>query len=61
MRDALFAYNPTEPYVNAIQIYARQIRSDPLNFYMYYFWQVFVSTEKGDVQLTGPGTRRDLT
>jgi hypothetical protein len=62
MRDALFAYNPTEPYVNAIQIYARQIKRDEENFYMYYFWQVFVSTEKeGDVQLTGPGTRRDLT
>jgi len=61
MRDALFAYNPTEPYVNAIQIYARQIERDEENFYMYYFWQVFVSTEKGDVQLTGPGTKRDLT
>lgn len=61
MRDALFAYNPTERYVNAIQIYARQIKRDEENFYMYYFWQVFVSTEKGDVQLTGPGTKRDLT
>ena len=61
MRDALFAYNPTEPYVNAIQIYARQIAHDERNFYMYYFWQVFVSTEDGDVQLTGPGTKRDLT
>jgi soluble lytic murein transglycosylase-like protein len=61
MRDALFAYNPTEPYVNAIQIYARQIARDEKNFYMYYFWQVFVSTEQGDVQLTGPGTKRDLT
>jgi hypothetical protein len=61
MRDALFAYNPTEPYVNAIQIYARQIARDETSFYAYYFWQVFVSTEKGDVQLTGPGTKRDLT
>jgi hypothetical protein len=48
--------------VNAIQIYARQIARDDENFYMYYFWQVFVSTEsRGDVQLTGPGTKRDLT
>ena len=55
MRGALFAYNRSYAYVDAIQIYAREIKRDPRNFYAYYFWQVFVRTTKGDVQLTGPG------
>jgi hypothetical protein len=56
MRSALFAYNRSYAYVDAIQAYARHMRRDPRNFYSYYFWQVFVITTKGDVQLSGPGT-----
>jgi hypothetical protein len=56
MRDALYAYNRSYAYVDAIQAYARHMRRDPRNFYSYYFWQVFVITTKGDVQLSGPGT-----
>lgn len=56
MRGALYAYNRSYAYVDAIQAYARHIRRDPRNFYAYYFWQVFVITTKGDVQLSGPGT-----
>ncbi len=56
MRAALFAYNRSYAYVDAIQTYARHIKRDPRNFYAYYFWQVFVITTKGDVQLSGPGT-----
>lgn len=56
MRGALFAYNRSYAYVDAVQAYARHIKRDPRNFYAYYFWQVFVITTKGDVQLSGPGT-----
>ena len=55
MRDALFAYNRSYEYVHAIRTYARQINRDPRNFFAYYFWQVFVLTTEGNVQLTGPG------
>lgn len=56
MRGALYAYNRSYAYVDAVQAYARHIRRNPRNFYAYYFWQVFVITTKGDVQLSGPGT-----
>ena len=56
MRGALFAYNRSYAYVDAVQAYARHIKRDPRNFYAYYFWQVYVITTKGDVQLSGPGT-----
>jgi len=56
MRSALFAYNHSDAYVDAVLAYARHIKRDPRNFYAYYFWQVFVITTKGDIQLSGPGT-----
>ncbi len=55
MRDALFAYNHSDAYVDAILIYARQMKADVRNYYGYYLWQVFVRTTEGDLQLTGPG------
>ena len=55
MNDALFAYNRSTAYVKAIRTYAREIAQRPHSFYSYYFWQVFVRTTEGDVQLTGPG------
>jgi hypothetical protein len=55
MRDALYAYNHSSAYVNAIVLYARQMERNPKNYYAYYLWQVFVRTTEGDVQLTGPG------
>jgi hypothetical protein len=58
MRGALFAYNNAEAYVDAIVTYAREIMRDERAFYSYYFWQVFVLTTKGDLQLTGPGAAR---
>ena len=58
MRAALFAYNRSTAYVDAILTYARAIARDERNYYAYYFWQVFVITTKGDVQLTGPGAER---
>ena len=58
MRGALFAYNNADAYVDAIVTYAREMMRDERAFYSYYFWQVFVLTTKGDLQLTGPGAAR---
>jgi hypothetical protein len=56
-RSALYAYNRSFDYVDAIQVFAREMMRDAKSFYGYYYWQVFVTTTKGDVQLTGPGRR----
>ncbi|HWL66263.1 MAG TPA: lytic transglycosylase domain-containing protein, partial [Actinomycetota bacterium] len=58
MDDALFAYNRSNHYVDAILGYANQIMRDPRYYYTYYFWEVFLRTTKGDVQYTGPGRDR---
>jgi membrane-bound lytic murein transglycosylase B len=55
MNGALFAYNHSDAYVKAIRTYAAEIEKRRHSFYAYYFWQVFVRTTEGDVQLTGPG------
>jgi soluble lytic murein transglycosylase-like protein len=51
---ALWRYNPSRPYVDAVLRYVRQIRGDRRDFYIFYSWQVFVRTERGDLRLTGP-------
>ncbi len=53
-RRALYAYNHSQAYVNAVLLHARQIRRDIRNYYAYYNWQVFVVTTDGDRRLTGP-------
>jgi hypothetical protein len=55
MRRALFAYNHSSAYVDSILRYTQLIERDPRNLYVFYSWQLFVRTEKGDVRLTGPG------
>ena len=55
MRRALFAYNQARAYVDSILRYTQLIERDPRNLYVFYSWQLFVRTEKGDVRLTGPG------
>jgi soluble lytic murein transglycosylase-like protein len=54
-RRALFAYNHARAYVDAVEAYADQMRADPLAYFVYYNWQVFVATKAGDRRLTGPG------
>ena len=54
---ALFHYNPSSLYVEAVRRYARRMRSDPRSFYGYYAWQVWVRTPRGDRRLSGPGAR----
>jgi len=53
--NALWHYNPSRLYVDAVLRTARRIRADRRAFYAFYSWQVFVRTPKGDVRLTGPG------
>jgi hypothetical protein len=53
-RHALFAYNPSQLYVDAVLRYAREMASDRRAFYGYYAWQLFVRTPSGDRRLTGP-------
>jgi membrane-bound lytic murein transglycosylase B len=54
-RRALFRYNPSLLYVDAVLRYARRIRTDRRAFYEYYAWQVFVRTRAGLRRITGPG------
>jgi membrane-bound lytic murein transglycosylase B len=44
---ALFAYNPSGAYVDAVLRYARQLTRDPRTFLVYYAWPVFVRTPQG--------------
>jgi membrane-bound lytic murein transglycosylase B len=52
---ALYRYNPSSLYVNAVLRYERRIRTDPRAFYDYYAWQVYVRTAAGLRRITGPG------
>ena len=54
-RRALFAYNRSEVYVEAIISYARRMIIEPRDFFVYYSWQVYVMTRRGPVRITGPG------
>jgi soluble lytic murein transglycosylase-like protein len=54
-RDALFAYNHSERYVEGVLLLAERLRREPASFVALYAWQVFVVTVHGDVRLTGPG------
>jgi membrane-bound lytic murein transglycosylase B len=53
---ALYHYNPSSLYVDAVLAYADRIRRDSRNFFSYYAWQVFVRTPSGTRRITGPGT-----
>ena len=52
---ALYHYNPSALYVDAVLAYAGRIRRDERNFFSYYAWQVFVRTPGGTRRITGPG------
>ena len=53
-RRALYRYNPSWGYVDAVLRYARWIGADSRAFYVLYSRQVFVRTPRGLVRLTGP-------
>ncbi len=53
-RGALYRYNHSSLYVDAIVRYARRISSDRYAFYEYYNWQIYFRTANGYRRLTGP-------
>jgi hypothetical protein len=54
LRRALYAYNPSALYVDAVLAYARAMRRDLRAFYGFHAWQVFVRTPAGYRRLTNP-------
>lgn len=54
-RAALYHYNRSSAYVDAVLRYARRMAKDDRMYYALYNWQVFVLTTSGDRRLTGPG------
>ena len=53
-RRALFRYNPSQLYVDAVLRLARRIAAGPRSYFRYYAWQVFVRGPAGDRRITGP-------
>lgn len=51
MADALYRYNPTPKYVNAVTAYAEQMRADDDTFEGYWHWEVYYWSTLGDVWL----------
>jgi membrane-bound lytic murein transglycosylase B len=47
MDAALYSYNNSHSYVRAIDIFARQVATDPDAYTLYYNWQVIVPTREG--------------
>lgn len=54
LRRALYAYNPSSLYVDAVLAYARVMRRDVRAFYGFHVWQVFVRTPDGYRRITSP-------
>jgi membrane-bound lytic murein transglycosylase B len=55
LRRALFRYNQSPLYVDAVLRYAARIRGDDRALYEYYARQVYVRTPSGIRRITGPG------
>ena len=55
LRGALYAYNPSSLYVDAVLAHADRIRRDTRSYFAYYSWQVFVRDGDGARRITGPG------
>jgi len=51
MPKALFAYNHSQAYVNALTLYAENMKSDPAAYRGYHGWQVYYPTIDGPVLL----------
>ena len=54
LRRALYAYNHSDLYVDAVLAYARVMRRDVRSFYAFHAWQVFVRTPSGYRRITDP-------
>jgi len=53
-RDALYHYNPSRLYVDAVARYANRITRDSHAFFRYYSSQVYFRTPTGYRRVTGP-------
>ena len=54
LRRALWHYNHSQRYVDAVVRFAAQMRRDEHVFLQYHAWQVFVKTRSGPRRITGP-------
>jgi hypothetical protein len=54
LRGALWRYNHSARYVDAVAAFAAQMRRDERVFFAYHSWQVFVKTPSGPRRITGP-------
>jgi membrane-bound lytic murein transglycosylase B len=54
VRRALYAYNPSLLYVDAVLAYARVMRRETRALYGFHAWQVFVRTKRGYRRITSP-------
>lgn len=54
LRRALWHYNHSQRYVDAVAAFAAQMRRDETIYFQYHAWQVFVKTPSGPRRLTGP-------
>jgi hypothetical protein len=53
-RGALYGYNHSRLYVDAVTRYANSMARDPRAFFRYYSWSVYIRTGSGSVRVTGP-------
>ncbi len=53
-RSALYRYNHSSLYVDAVTRYAHRMTRDPRAFFRYYSWSVFIHTPAGYRRVTGP-------
>ena len=54
VRGALWRYNHSQRYVDAVTTFAAQMQRDSIVFFQYHAWQVFVKTPAGPRRITGP-------
>jgi membrane-bound lytic murein transglycosylase B len=53
-RGALYRYNQSNLYVDAVIRYANRMTHDPRAFFRYYSWSVYIHTRVGSRRVTGP-------
>ncbi|HXM51912.1 MAG TPA: transglycosylase SLT domain-containing protein [Candidatus Binatus sp.] len=51
MSRAIYAYNPSNLYVRAVQLYAQQMFANERTFLAYYNWEVYFQRKNGEVLL----------
>jgi membrane-bound lytic murein transglycosylase B len=54
LRRALWRYNHSDRYVDAVAAFAAQIRREQAILMQYHAWQVFIKTPAGPRRITGP-------